>query len=79
MCIRDSLKHIFELNIPSFGICLGHQLSALAAGAKTKMCIRDRYTWSATSGSVMMVAGLEFSRTVSMPSAFRARQACVPE
>ena len=29
------LKHIFELNIPTFGICLGHQLSALAAGAKT--------------------------------------------
>ena len=39
MCIRDrvieNLKHIFELNIPTFGICLGHQLRALAAGAKT--------------------------------------------
>ena len=33
--VIENLKHIFELNIPSFGICLGHQLSALAAGAKT--------------------------------------------
>ena len=40
---------------------------------------RQIYAWSATSGSVMMVGWLEFSRTVSMPSAFRARQACVPE
>ena len=32
---KRQLKHIFELNIPTFGICLGHQLSALAAGAKT--------------------------------------------
>ena len=33
--VIENLKHIFELNIPTFGICLGHQLSALAAGAKT--------------------------------------------
>lgn len=32
--IIENLKHIFELNIPTFGIRLGHQ-SALAAGAKT--------------------------------------------
>ena len=31
----ENLRRIFELNIPTFGICLGHQLSALAAGAKT--------------------------------------------
>ena len=31
----ENLRKIFELNIPTFGICLGHQLSALAAGAKT--------------------------------------------
>ena len=30
--VIENLKHIFELNIPTFGICLGHQLSALAAG-----------------------------------------------
>ena len=35
MEVIENLKHIFELNIPTFGICLGHQLSALAAGAKT--------------------------------------------
>ncbi len=29
--VIENLKHIFELNIPTFGICLGHQLSALAA------------------------------------------------
>ena len=28
--VIENLKHIFELNIPTFGICLGHQLSALA-------------------------------------------------
>ena len=33
--VIENLKHIFELGIPTFGICLGHQLSALAAGAKT--------------------------------------------
>ena len=32
--VIENLKHIFELGIPTFGICLGHQLSALAAGAK---------------------------------------------
>ena len=24
--VIENLKHIFELNIPTFGICLGHQL-----------------------------------------------------
>ena len=37
------------------------------------------YTRSAMLGSVMMVAGLEFTSTTSMPSAFSARQAWVPE
>ena len=36
------------------------------------------YTWSAMSLSVIMVAGLEFTSTTSMPSSFRARQAWVP-
>ncbi len=31
-----NLKEIFKLNIPVFGICLGHQLTALATGAKTE-------------------------------------------
>ena len=34
--VIENLKHIFELNIPTFGICLGHQLMALANGAKTE-------------------------------------------
>ena len=33
--VIENLKQIFALNIPTFGICLGHQRSALAAGAKT--------------------------------------------
>ena len=33
--IIENLKGIMALGLPVFGICLGHQLSALAAGAKT--------------------------------------------
>ena len=32
--VIENLKHIFELNIPTFGICLGHQMISLAAGAQ---------------------------------------------
>ena len=31
----DAIKTLVETGIPTFGICLGHQLLALAAGAKT--------------------------------------------
>ncbi len=31
----ENLKQILDLGLPTFGICLGHQLTALAAGAKT--------------------------------------------
>ncbi|CCX84781.1 putative uncharacterized protein ORF-c08_009 [Eubacterium sp. CAG:86] len=36
------------------------------------------YTSSAISLSVMIVAGLELTKTTSMPSSFNERQACVP-
>jgi len=31
----ESINKIFDYNIPVFGICLGHQLIALASGAET--------------------------------------------
>jgi carbamoyl-phosphate synthase small subunit len=31
-----TIKHIIEAGIPTFGICLGHQMMALALGAKTE-------------------------------------------
>ena len=34
--IIENIKEIQKLNIPIFGICLGHQLMALANGAKTE-------------------------------------------
>ena len=34
--IIAELKKLFETKLPMFGICLGHQLMALAKGAKTK-------------------------------------------
>lgn len=33
--VVENLRAILDLGIPTFGICLGHQLSALAAGAQT--------------------------------------------
>ena len=37
------------------------------------------YVWSANSGSVMIVAGFEFTSTTSYPSSLSALAACVPE
>ena len=41
--------------------------------------IGSMYVRSANSGSVMIVAGLEFTNTTSKPSSLSALQACVPE
>ena len=35
MAIVAELQKLFEAKIPTFGICMGHQLLALASGAKT--------------------------------------------
>ena len=32
----ESIKELIEKNLPIFGICLGHQLIALASGARTE-------------------------------------------
>ena len=39
----------------------------------------SRYTWSAVTGSVMMVAGLELIRVTSIPSSRNERAAWLPE
>jgi hypothetical protein len=41
--------------------------------------IGSMYVRSANSGSVMMVAGLEFTRMTLKPSSRSTLQACVPE
>ena len=41
--------------------------------------IGSMYVASANSGSVMIVAGLELTRTTRIPSAISTRQAWVPE
>ena len=45
----------------------------------TSVVIGSTYVASANSGSVMIVAGLEFTRTTRRPSSFRTRHAWVPE
>ena len=47
--------------------------------SKISTVIGSTYTRSAMLVSVMMVAGFELISTTSMPSLFKARQACVPE
>ena len=34
--VIENLKQIFALGIPTFGICLGHQMMAIASGARTR-------------------------------------------
>lgn len=45
----------------------------------TSVVIGSTYVASANSGSVMIVAGFEFTRTTRRPSSLSTRQACVPE
>jgi len=55
---------------------LGRSFSMIRSSTSTVS--GSRYVMSATPGSVMIVAGFEFTRTVSMPSSRSARQAWVP-
>ena len=38
--ILPTIKELINLEIPIFGICLGHQIISLAFGAKTKKCFK---------------------------------------
>ena len=52
LILSRSLNKLFEGDIPIFGICLGHQLMALAKGAKTeKMKYGHRGSKSPCKGS----------------------------
>ena len=53
--------------------------SFLIISSKKCEVIGSIYVASANSGSVMIVAGFEFTRITRIPSAFNTRQACVPE
>ena len=59
--------------------------TASICGWAFKICMIDfvlsgnRYTWSAMTGSVMMVAGFEFIKMVSIPSSRKDLSACDPE
>jgi len=46
---------------------------------RTSVVIGSTYVASANSGSVMIVAGFEFTRMTRRPSSLSTRQACVPE
>ena len=54
--------------------CSRTMIFSTASGVTGSMYVR-----SANSGSVMMVAGLEFTSTTRYPSSRSALQACVPE
>ena len=61
---------------------VGRQASGLSRSmifSSTSTVTGSMYVRSAMSGSVMMVAGLEFTRTTSKPSSLKALQAWVPE
>ena len=55
----------------------GRSLAMIAS--TTSGVIGSTYVASANSGSVMIVAGLEFTRTTRRPSSRSTRQAWVPE
>ena len=54
--VIENLKHIFELNIPTFGICLGHQLSALLM-----------HSWRSTDASARGMRSSYAAQTSPMP------------
>ena len=62
---------------PSVGRILSG-FSSLMIFLTTSTLRGSMYTLSAISLSVIIVAGLEFTSTTSIPSSLRERQACVP-
>ena len=62
---------------PSVGSMLSG-CSSLMIFLTTSTLRGSMYTLSAISLSVIIVAGLEFTSTTSIPSSLRERQACVP-
>lgn len=50
-----NIQQIVELNIPVFGICLGHQLLSLAAGARTRKLRFGHRGLNHPSGTLSMV------------------------
>ncbi len=64
---------------PSVGRIASGGRSLAMIEVSTSVVIGSTYVASANSGSVMIVAGLEFTRTTRRPSSLSTRHACVPE
>ncbi len=74
----SSIERLSAVWPPSVGRS-AEGLSAAMIFSRISAVSGSMYVTSANSGSVMIVAGLEFTRTTRKPSSLRALQACVPE
>ena len=71
----------FASAIATFSAVWPPMVGSSASGFSRSMTLRTQsgVVRSASSGSVMIVAGFEFTRITVKPSSFRAFTACVPE